>query len=67
MRLAVCQHPGTPAYLGGSLVAGPDGAVLARAGRGPALLIADLDADALAASRAENPYPADRRPEAYGL
>lgn len=62
-----CGEEAGLAYLGGSLVAGPDGAVLARAGRDPALLIADLDPDALAASRAENPYLADRRPEAYGL
>jgi nitrilase len=37
-----CGREGDLAYTGGSLVAGPHGEVLVRAGGGPALLIADL-------------------------
>ena len=53
-------------YVGSSCVVGPDGADLARAGRGEELILADLDPDLLAASRRLNTYLADRRPELYG-
>lgn len=38
----LCGSEGDLTYSGGSLVAGPDGAILAKAGAGPALLIVDL-------------------------
>ena len=53
-------------YCGQSCVVGPDGADLARAGRGEELIFADLDLDSLAAARAHSTYLADRRPELYG-
>ena len=45
---------------------GPDGADLARAGRGEELIFADLDRAALTRSRALNTHLQDRRPELYG-
>ena len=53
-------------YCGQSCVVGPDGADLARAGRGEELILAELDLERLAASRRDNTYLADRRPELYG-
>ena len=50
---------------GGSIIAGPDGGVLASAGIGAELLYAELDADAIRGSRAGVPYLAERRPELY--
>jgi len=50
---------------GGSIIAGPDGGVLAAAGIGAELLYAELDADAIRGSRAGVPYLAERRPELY--
>jgi predicted amidohydrolase len=47
-------------------VVGPDGADLARAGRGEQLILADLDLARLAAARLVNPDLTDRRPELYG-
>ena len=48
------------AYQGLSLIAAPDGSVLARAGEAePAMLIADLDPSAYQASREQNPYLAE--------
>jgi len=38
-----CGAEGDLTYAGGSVIAGPDGTVLAQAGPGPALLVADLD------------------------
>lgn len=38
----LCGVEGDLTYAGGSVVAGPDGAVVAKAGQGPALLIVDL-------------------------
>ncbi|MGW5722897.1 carbon-nitrogen hydrolase family protein [Amycolatopsis sp. NPDC003865] len=52
-------------YCGRSRVAAPTGAVLARAGSGPALITAEVTRDALAASRLENTHLADRRPDLY--
>ncbi|WP_426302492.1 nitrilase-related carbon-nitrogen hydrolase [Arthrobacter sp. R-11] len=52
-------------FAGGSVVAGPDGALLAAAGEGPVLLFAEVSgADALAA-REKVPYLRERRPELY--
>jgi predicted amidohydrolase len=61
-----CGREGDLRYCGQSCVVGPDGADLARAGRGEELILADLDLARLAASRRANSYLADRRPELYG-
>ncbi|MFJ2019809.1 carbon-nitrogen hydrolase family protein [Streptomyces nodosus] len=53
-------------FVGLSTLAGPDGIARTRAGRGEQLVVADADPDFLAASRAANPYLADRRPGLYG-
>jgi predicted amidohydrolase len=60
-----CGREGDLRYCGQSCVVGPDGADLARAGRGEALVFADLDLDRLRAARRLNPYLSDRRPELY--
>jgi predicted amidohydrolase len=52
-------------FVGLSALAGPDGTVRARAGSGDELLIGEVDAGLLAASRAANPYLLDRRPGLY--
>ncbi|MEV5988211.1 carbon-nitrogen hydrolase family protein [Streptomyces sp. NPDC052051] len=52
-------------FTGLSALAGPDGVVRARAGRAEELVVADVDPGRLAASRAANPYLADRRPGLY--
>ncbi|MFJ4965488.1 carbon-nitrogen hydrolase family protein [Streptomyces sp. NPDC088729] len=53
-------------FVGLSCLAGPDGAVRTRAGRGEELLVGDVDPALLDASRAANPYLRDRRPGLYG-
>lgn len=53
-------------FVGLSCLAGPDGVVRTRAGRGEQLVQADADPAFLKESRAGNPYLADRRPELYG-
>jgi predicted amidohydrolase len=60
-----CGREGDLRYCGQSCVVGPDGADLARAGRGEQLIVADLDLARLSASRLANTYLADRRPELY--
>lgn len=60
-----CGREGDLCYCGLSGVVGPDGAWLARAGRGEEVIVADLDLERLRDSRAHNPYLADRRPELY--
>lgn len=52
-------------YAGGSVIVGPDGIDLARAGGGDALLIARVDIASRAAAHRENPYLNDRRPDLY--
>jgi predicted amidohydrolase len=52
-------------YCGLSGIAAPDGHMLAKAGRRPALLTAEIDRAAAAASRRANPYLGDRRPRLY--
>jgi len=61
-----CGPEGEWDFAGRSCLAGPDGTVLARAGAGPRLLVADADPAATAAARADTPYLTDRRPELYG-
>ncbi|MFJ2095150.1 carbon-nitrogen hydrolase family protein [Streptomyces sp. NPDC087901] len=53
-------------FVGLSALAGPDGTVRTRAGRGEELVVGDVDPGVLAASRAGNPYLRDRRPGLYG-
>lgn len=70
VALAYANHVGPlhggGTFCGGSVVVGPDGRVLARASADAEdLLIADVDAGALAAARATVDYLADRRPETY--
>ncbi len=60
-----CGREGELVYLGQSCVVAPDGADLARADAGEALLVADLDRRRMEQSRAINTYFADRRPELY--
>jgi len=52
-------------YCGRSCVVAPTGTVLASASAGPELITADVERDALIASRLENTHLADRRPELY--
>lgn len=47
------------AYAGLSTVAAPDGRILAQAGTGEEMIIADIDPAGFGAARAENPYLAD--------
>jgi predicted amidohydrolase len=60
-----CGREADLRYCGSSCVVGPEGAWLARAGRGEELIVADLDLERLRASRAHNTYLGDRRPELY--
>ncbi|MEV0978460.1 carbon-nitrogen hydrolase family protein [Streptomyces sp. NPDC049915] len=53
-------------FVGLSTLAGPDGVARARAGRTEQLVFADADPGFLAASRENNPYLKDRRPDLYG-
>ncbi|MFD9544532.1 carbon-nitrogen hydrolase family protein [Streptomyces sp. NPDC060022] len=53
-------------FVGLSCLAGPDGIVRTRAGRGEELVIGEVDPGFLGASRAANPYLKDRRPGLYG-
>jgi predicted amidohydrolase len=52
-------------FEGGSVVAGPDGSLLAAAGHAPALLFAEIAPDAVRAARDDVPYLRERRPEVY--
>ncbi len=68
LHVAYANHSGTEdgcMFLGGSVVAGPDGGLLASAGTAAELLLAEVSVDAVDAARAAVPYLADRRPEAY--
>jgi predicted amidohydrolase len=53
-------------YAGGSMIIAPDGAIIAEAGREPAVLVADLDLESLRQWRAEFPALRDVRPELIG-
>jgi 5-aminopentanamidase len=52
-------------FLGGSVVAGPDGSLLAAAGESAALLFAEVGTESVKAAREEVPYLRERRPELY--
>lgn len=62
-----CGVEGDLTYCGLTCAVGPDGADLARAGLGEELVLADLDPQALAASRALNTHLQDRRPDLYAV
>ncbi|MER5973886.1 carbon-nitrogen hydrolase family protein [Streptomyces sp. NPDC002055] len=61
-----CGPEGDFDFAGLSCLAAPDGTVRARAGASGDLVVADVDPELLKASRAENTYLGDRRPELYG-
>ncbi|WP_438027745.1 carbon-nitrogen hydrolase family protein [Sorangium sp. So ce233] len=61
-----CGREGDLDLCGSSIIASPDGSVLATAAAaGEDLLFADVDLELQRASRAANPYLADRRPDLY--
>ncbi|MFH5880323.1 nitrilase-related carbon-nitrogen hydrolase [Arthrobacter sp. NA-172] len=68
LNVAYANHSGNEDgcdFLGGSVVAGPDGSLLAAAGDGPALLFAEISTEAVREAREEVPYLRERRPELY--
>lgn len=68
LYLAYANHTGRERelrYCGRSCVVSPTGEVIARGGAEETLLLADVDAKSLLASRAENTHLDDRRPELY--
>jgi len=68
LYVAYANHSGADdglSYIGLSSICGPDGAVLAAAGRGAEMIFADTDAAHHAAVRKADPLLADRRPELY--
>jgi predicted amidohydrolase len=60
-----CGREGELHYYGESVVCGPEGVDLARAGDGEEILFADLDVQGLAEFRGDPSYLRDRRPELY--
>ena len=67
--VAYCNHAGMEnglSYLGGSCLTGPDGQAIVSAGRGDALLMAEIDQETLRKAAGTFPYRQDRRPELYG-
>ncbi|MTV24909.1 carbon-nitrogen hydrolase family protein [Nitriliruptoraceae bacterium ZYF776] len=56
---------GEKTYFGTSAIYGPDGDVLAEAGEGDDVVVAELDLDRLARVRERRPFLRDRRPELY--
>jgi len=52
-------------YNGHSLVSGPEGEVIVRAGEEEGLLYAGIDATKVAEARRSLPFQEDRRPELY--
>jgi predicted amidohydrolase len=52
-------------YAGGSMVTGPDGSVIAQAGREETLLLADLDAGIVKETRRQFPALKDQRKVIY--
>lgn len=68
LNVAYANHSGHEdvyTFLGGSVVAGPDGSLLAAAGDGAALLFAEVGTESVKAARNEVPYLRERRPELY--
>lgn len=60
-----CGHEDVYTFGGGSVVAGPDGALLAQGGAGPDLLFADVDTAGVQRARNDVPYLRERRPDLY--
>jgi len=68
LYVAYANHSGSDDgldYIGLSSICGPNGAVLAAAGKGEELIYAVCDAEHQAAVRKADPLIADRRPELY--
>ena len=68
LTVAYANHSGVEEgceFLGGSVIAGPDGAVLAAAGTAPELLFAEVGAEAARDARDAVPYLRERRPDVY--
>lgn len=68
LTIAYANHSGTEEgcdFLGGSVIAGPDGSLLATAGPEAGLLYAEVDPDAARKARNVVPYLRERRPELY--
>ncbi|GAA3275988.1 carbon-nitrogen hydrolase family protein [Paenarthrobacter aurescens] len=68
LNVAYANHSGHEDiynFLGGSVVAGPDGSLLAAAGESPTLLFAEVGTETVKAARVEVPYLRERRPELY--
>jgi 5-aminopentanamidase len=66
--VAYVDHDGTEGrfdYVGRSSVIGPDGRVLASLEHGEGLVLARIDAHAVARAQRENPYLGDRRSDLY--
>lgn len=68
LTIAYANHSGSEdscRFLGGSVIAGPDGTLLAAAGAGAELLLAEVSTEAARDARDAVPYLAERRPELY--
>lgn len=68
LHVAYANHCGREdayTFLGGSVVAGPDGSLLAEAAEQGCLLFAEVDTGSVQAARDEVPYLRDRRPGLY--
>jgi predicted amidohydrolase len=68
LTIAYANHSGREdgcEFLGGSVITGPDGTLLAVGGTGPGLLFAEVGADAARHARETVPYLAERRPDLY--
>jgi predicted amidohydrolase len=68
LTIAYANHSGLEdgcEFLGGSVIAGPDGTLLAAAGTGNQLLFADVGVDAARRARDAVPYLRERRPDLY--
>lgn len=68
LTVAYANHSGEEdgcAFLGGSVIAGPDGELLATAGAGQELLYAEVTAEAARRARDAVPYLRERRPDVY--
>jgi len=68
LNVAYANHSGKEdiySFLGGSVVAGPDGSLIAEAGEPAALLFAEVGGDTVKAARDDVPYLRERRPDLY--
>lgn len=68
LTVAYANHSGVEdgcEFLGGSVIAAPDGSLLAAAGTAPELLFAEVDAVSAEEARDAVPYLRERRPDVY--